>query len=583
MRSFVHDQYAALNFRDTLGDGETRPPNVPSWVSDLSDARRMAAYRILAAYLDNCARYYLPETMWQRPLATSIVGPDQYGHAVAAQTAASKSPAEKFREYGDPRLLVEQAAALVLGESQEITVPDAAPLPDDAPDDEKAAQVRAAQFADWLAGWADDERLLLRLYEQEDDSVGLGDGVLVLGWDPEAGRTRLRKFDIESYFPVLTGDQDADEFPNRVHFAWVECPRDGVEILHRLTYDRRQLPDGETRTYAYADKPSRWAVYQTHATWDLRYLRQDTGVYDLARDNAAIVVRADGTPVDELDIGVDFMPIVHVPNTPGGGRHFGRSMLLAVAQLLDDIGFADSDLAASSEAVGNTPLVVTGGAGSPAGLGRGPGVEWNLPAGGDAKLLDTSGVLTGQIAYLNYLLERLSVNTRLAEALLGRVKPNEVPSGYALGLGFAPTRSLISKMRLVRAEKHPLILKMAMRFAQVAGVLPAGPTPRAQITLGPYLPEDLAAAVERVRSLLTAHAISTETGVAMLIAAGFPIEDAEEEVARIHAERFDMAEQLLAATGDVAAVRKFLGMDPQEQPPTPPAPPSPPTPTPPAQ
>jgi hypothetical protein len=86
-----------------------------------------------------------------------------------------------------------------------------------------------------------------------------------------------------------------------------------------------------------------------------------------------------------------------------------------------------------------------------------------------------------------------------------------------------------------------------------------------------------------VRSLLTAHAISTETGVAMLIAAGFPIEDAEEEVARIHAERFDMAEQLLAATGDVAAVRKFLGMDPQEQPPTPPAPPSPPTPTPPAQ
>jgi hypothetical protein len=495
MRSFVHDQYAALNFRDTLGDGETRPPNVPSWVSDLSDARRMAAYRILAAYLDNCARYYLPETMWQRPLATSIVGPDQYGHAVAAQTAASKSPAEKFREYGDPRLLVEQAAALVLGESQEITVPDAAPLPDDAPDDEKAAQVRAAQFADWLAGWADDERLLLRLYEQEDDSVGLGDGVLVLGWDADAERPRLRKYDAESYFPVLSGDQD----------------------------------------------------------------------------------------VDELDIGVDFMPIVHVPNTPGGGRHFGRSMLLAVAQLLDDIGFADSDLAASSEAVGNTPLVVTGGAGSPAGLGRGPGVEWNLPAGGDAKLLDTSGVLTGQIAYLNYLLERLSVNTRLAEALLGRVKPNEVPSGYALGLGFAPTRSLISKMRLVRAEKHPLILKMAMRFAQVAGVLPAGPTPRAQITLGPYLPEDLAAAVERVRSLLTAHAISTETGVAMLIAAGFPIEDAEEEVARIHAERFDMAEQLLAATGDVAAVRKFLGMDPQEQPPTPPAPPSPPTPTPPAQ
>jgi hypothetical protein len=71
----------------------------------------------------------------------------------------------------------------------------------------------------------------------------------------------------------------------------------------------------------------------------------------------------DGREVNDLDIGIDFVPVIHVPNTPSGSKHFGRSLLLSVAQLLDDIGFADSDLAASSEFVGNTPVVTTGGTG----------------------------------------------------------------------------------------------------------------------------------------------------------------------------------------------------------------------------
>lgn len=582
MRRFVHDLWAPLNHRaETMGDGTARPQNVPMWVPDM-DARRMAAYRLLASYIDNCTRYYMPEKMWERP--TQIIQQDAGRLGTqSVELATGKSPAEKLREYGDARLLVEQAAALVLGESQEVVIPDAADVPDDAPDPEKTAQARAVQFDEWLHEWAEVERLLLRLYEQEDDSQGLGDGVLVLGWDVEAGRPRLRKYDVESYFPVLTGDQDADEFPNRVHFAWVECLPDDTEILHRLTYWRRQLPGNETRRYKYSDKPSRWAVYQTHATWELSKIRDDaTGLYDLSLRTAKFVVGSDGAEINDLDIGVDYMPIIHVPNTPSGGQHFGRSILLCVAQLLDDIGFADSDLAAASEAVGNTPVVVTGGAGQPGGLATGPGAQWNLPAGGDAKLLDTSGVLTGQINYVNHLLSRLSVNTRLADALLGRIQPNEVPSGYALGLGFAPTRSLISKMRLVRAEKHPLILKFAMRFAQQFGLLPEGPTPRAEIALGAYLPEDVQATIDRVAKLLEAKAISRRTGVQMLVNVGLPIDDAEDEVRRIEAKLFADALALFEATGDESYVLEFLGLEENENKPPQPTPPAPPGPEPPA-
>lgn len=553
MRDFVHDAWAALNHREAMGDGVTRPPNVAMWVPD-DEARRLAAYRILAAYLDNCTRYYLPEILWQRPVETRQVGP------ASAEIEVGKSPAEKFREYGDPQLLVEQAVALVLGDSQEIVVPDAAPVPDDAGDAEKQAQAAAQVFADWLDSFRDTEGLETRLIEQEEDSVGLGDGVLVLGFDADTQRVRLRKYDVESYFPVLSGDQDVDEFPNRVHFAWCERNTAGDEVLHRLTYDRRRLPDGQTVSYAYAETPSPWAVYRTHATWLLRNVDKGSGLFDLAESTATYLTDPDGTEVRELPVGVDFMPVVHIPNTPAGARHFGKSLLISVAQLLDDIGFADSDLAAASEVVGNTPVVTTGGVGGGP-LDRRPGAQWNMPAGGDAKLLDTSNVLTGQIGYKNDLLSRLSVNTRLAEALLGRVKPNEVPSGYALGLGFAPTRSLIGKMRLVRSRKHPLLLKFSMRLAQVNGILPAGPTPRAELSLGRYLPDDVQAAVDRAKALLSVHAISRHTAVRMLIDAGLPIDDAESEIDRIKAESMDDAVKLLEATGDEQQVWDFLGLD----------------------
>ncbi|MEH0588080.1 hypothetical protein QA942_29995 [Streptomyces sp. B21-106] len=46
----------------------------------------------------------------------------------------------------------------------------------------------------------------------------------------------------------------------------------------------------------------------------------------------------------------------------------------------------------------------------------------------------------------------------------------------------------------------------------------------------------------------------------MLMDAGYPIDDAQEEIERIQKRAFDAAARLADATGDNAAVREYLGL-----------------------
>ena len=568
-RPFVHDQWSPVGYASSVGDGTQRPPGARTWVDNV-DARRLAVYAKLAAYLDNVARYYLPDHMWDRP----VVRDDQKRIIDWAP-----APAEKQREYGDPALLVQQARSFVLGDDQTMVVPDAAPPPEDATPEEVEAQKRAEKFAQWIDNWVEQEALWLRLLEGEENAIGLSDGVYEITWDAEDGVPRTEVHDPGFYFPVLTGPSAAKSgrYPNRVHLAWEEQDQEtGVTWLHRKTYSREKLPIDEaglqtSRHYEYQEpgESSEWTVYYSYAKWDLSKTSGED-LYKLGTRNAVFFTDTDGvTPLDRKDMFLDFVPVVHVPNDAAGRRHFGRSLLLRIAQLLDELAATDTDLAANSSDLGSPPVITSSPVG-PAGLTAGPGAVWS---GIDAKLLDTSKALDAQIKYLEQLLDRLSRNTRLAKALLGDIAPNEVPSGIAYELGFAATKNLIREMRLVRSEKYPLIPRFAMRMAQQfrptesdPPVLPPGPTPRAEIRLGPFMPADKQAAVDRVVALLKARAISTLTGVQMLIEAGFSIDDAEDEVARIQAESMDAAVQLVEATGDVAAARRFLGLDPAAAP-----------------
>lgn len=544
----LFDSWTPMSFKRALG-GKKQPGiswAAPTWVGDHD--RRLLAYKILQAYQDNAARVFL---------GTSDQG-----------------KIDDHREYGDAALIVNQIVAALLGEGQEIVVPGA----DDEEPDESAVALQ-----DWLREWADRERLPLKLIETERNAVGLGDGVYVLGWNSEKGRPRLRVFDPGFYFPVI-GDNNEDDYPEKIHIAWeLESDVPGKRKVRRITWELGPIGpasspglvgriigadptplDGDvidetgriTRQYPWNDTPSTRTCYLTDAVWTLDATADNLD--DLTAGTAEYLADSDGE-INQRDLFIDFIPVVHVPNTVAIANHYGRSSIATVLQILDDLANADTDLQAASATTGKPVIALSGATFGNSKPTYTAGEVFEI---GDGRMdvLDTSASLDALIKYVEFLMARIAVNSRLPESVVGRIKPSEVPSGVALALSFGPLASMVGEMRLVRDEKYPLLLKFAHRLA-VAGGAPDVPTEfiPAKLEFGSFLPQDQQAAVDLVSSLLDKKAISLETAVRILAAAGLPIEDEQEEVNRIEARDFEGADALLTATGDETAVFDYLG------------------------
>lgn len=540
----VFDQWTPMSFKRSLGS--KRQPGTswvaPTWVGDHD--RRLLAYKVLQSYVDNAARHFLSDV--------------------------DEDKVRDHREYGDAALLVNQTVSATLGDGHQIVTEGAEGYNPDAEDADVDPAAKAAyEFQEWIREWAAKERFPLKLLECERNAVGLGDGVYTLGWSPQRGRARLRTYDPGFYFPALDDDADDDEFPDRVNIAWELVTEDpGTIRVRRIRWELVTLEDGATRNYAWNDEPSTLTCLMTDATWRID-TSKSKGVDDFSDGRAeyAVYTDPDGTERDwkDIDLLQDFLPVVHIPNTVSLSNHYGRSVLSTCLQLLDDLANADTDLQASSATTGKPPIVLSGSrlAGDEV-LKYEPGDVWEVGENGKLSMLDTSQALKALSEYIGGILARLSTNARLPESLLGRVKPSEVPSGLALRLSFGPLESMVEEMRQVRAEKYRLLFKLAHRMAlaaQLEGTPPEWvPT---DLEFGSYLPADQSAAVELVTKLLQSKppAISIETGVKILQAAGLPIDDVNEEVLAIQNQDFDGANTLLEALGDEQAVADYLGRD----------------------
>jgi len=257
-------------------------------------------------------------------------------------------------------------------------------------------------------------------------------------------------------------------------------------------------------------------------------------------------------------MNIDFIPVVHVPNTVSLQQHFGTSVLAPVMQILDDVQGTDTDLQAAAATTGTPPIAVTGRPGQTENqTSYGPGLIFYV-GDGSATVLDTSQSLDALLKLKDALLERLSVNSRTPEALLGRVKPNEVPSGIAMTLSFAPHTGLINEMRLVRKEKYRLLFKFVLRM------MGKPDTVAVDWVLGSFLPADRQEAMTMVVQLLGAKAISLETAVQLLAESGIPIDSWVNEIARIEARDVDTAMNLMSLTGDPNTGLSYLGLPPVE-------------------
>lgn len=589
----IIDTWAALSHKSPLSSipSAGRSWLAPSWTG--MHGRRLAAYKVLSAYLNNVAREFL----------------------VTRDNA--KASRDRHVEYGDPVTLRNAIVGTLMGDEQTIVVDGAddpmpdVPNPDDVIDpnstvadgpsvESERARISAARDRQaWLREWADAERLARKVFETERNAVGLGDGVYVLRWSVEKQRPRIVPYDPGFYFPVLSMN-DEEDFPTTVHLAWEYDETEGGEThrwVRRITYrlapiaPRAPEPLSATKTIAnlmtgtvaevelprnatqdasgqftrslpWNDTPTSITCYLTDAKWRL----EDVGrrlVQDIDFTKAQYEHNEQGDELRDLDLEIDFLPVVHVPNTVAESEHYGRSVLLDIAQILDELAAADTDLSAAAATTGTPAIALSGGAVGD--LAYGPGKVWNLPLNGRLDVMDTSKALDALLKYIDALLNRLSTNARVPASVVGRIDPSEIASGVLLALSFGPLKQLITEMRLVRDEKYPLLLKIVQRLAIAGGVL-QGDVEMAQLEFGSFLPSDRAEAVKLVRSLLgngtEAASISRVTALRLLVEAGFDLGDATEELDRIEAEDFHGAESLLRATGDEGNVFEYLQRQP---------------------
>lgn len=596
LRDLVIDAYSALTHKALVAESNRYGVLLPAWISP-QQQRRLAAYRTLAAYQENVARFLLRD---------GGLGTDD---------------AEAYREYGDASLLVQRVVAGVLGDTVSVVVegadeelgdlPELPDPPDDLPDDatdldrriyevqQEMWRERAEQAIDtwadalrnqpalqerqeWLRDWADRELLEQKVWECEGDAVGLGDGVYVLGISRTTGRVRLRVYPPDTYFPVLDDEAEARGYPSKVHLAWEFVERDDLgretTYVRRITYELGPIAGvdedgnlvGGTVTHPWGEVATE-TCYLTDATWRKPDAETGTDVDALTMGTAVFAENEDGEVLDRLDLGIPFLPVVHVPNTPADKEHFGRSVLSRVLQLLDDLASSDTDLQAAA-ALAGTPMAALSGERAPDQLEVRPGLVIGVGPNGRMDVIDLSGSVTSLQGVVDSLLDRLSVNAQVPAGLLGRIDPGEISSGIQLALSFSPFTQLVATLRLVRVHKYRLLLRFVQRMSQSAGFLEPGDTPDARLSFGSFLPEDQAATVDLVTKLVAAKALSRATAVLMLREVGLPIADIASELDAIAELDHEGGSALFDATGDDDAVRDYLRLGPggrDEEPPDP--------------
>jgi hypothetical protein len=590
LKTVIIDRWSWLNYKplysDQLGMPNRRafPEAHATWVP-AADERRLAAYKMLTAYDNN---------------------------QVAELTAfRDGDEARERREFGDPSMFVDTITSHVLGEEQTLTVPGAenAGGENTTPEAETAERVQTL-----LREWADEELLAMRLLQTERKAVSLGDGVYLLHWDSDKQRVRLKTYDPGFYFPVVGEDDDGSDFPDRIHLAW-ELPEDKARHLparlRRITYhldwirpqtangvDRTGRPvratvmsepadeqaaqpvlgrgdvlDGQgaiSRLYPWSEQPSYKTVYLTDATWELGDLKGPVDIDNLPLDKAHFATNGQGELLDHLDMLIDFLPVIHVPNTvPDPGEHWGQSSLAKVLQVFDEMSSSDTDSSRASATTGSPILAIAGKAvNAQTQYTAGPGMVFTLGEGGSITSVETSGNLAELRNHRKDLRDQAAATARIPAVALGTGDPAQFTSGYQLELALGPLDSLISAMRLARDHADRLLPKFVQRLFQ-AGQHPDWvglPVLPAKLMRGAYTPTDKAAVLQEVATAREAGLISLETAIRRLQDIGWPIDDAEDEIKRIDARSFAAARDLADALGNPDEVASFLGREAPDEP-----------------
>lgn len=328
----VIDIWSGADHKDPIG-------TAPGWASD-EDQRRLNFYATARAYIETVAR-----------LALADSDDDQ---------------ADEWQEYGDPGLLVDTIASRVLGDTIGVSIDgantDPPSIPDisnppEPPDETGVAEIdrvnaevyqaalevwairaaetldqwrgdiaaadRIVERIDYLEQWARRSGYWAAIVENETENiVPLGSGVYVYGWDAAAETPDFEIYEPDAYFPELSGKKQA-AFPDRVHLIWTYSEK-GKDWTQRITYELVPVEQVEgAPPILYETGDASMHCVKTHEVFPANAFKDPYG----PNKGGVIQETDDGTPIDRLPQGLDFIPVLHVPHTLSRSTHYGRSAL----------------------------------------------------------------------------------------------------------------------------------------------------------------------------------------------------------------------------------------------------------------
>jgi hypothetical protein len=588
------DQYSGFDHKEAM-----REDMHAFWLSSLvppDDRRRHMAYVVARAIHENCSRRLLP------------IGGD----------------AERFdqlREYGDAGAYAAAVSGGVLGtdilfsikganvELPEQPVLPHRPEPPTDPDEQgvlaaahqaqievwaqtsfeaieewkrrKMEQPALISAQDWLREWAENGQIEAKLRElYKEDVQPAGDGILAIHAFP-GQMPEVTLWDPESYFPKFP-DGMITQFADNVSLGYEYQDDNGDAWFRRVKYELVDLEDEETgapssRPSPYSTVPTSTTCLMTDASYRLTGKESDVqSIHDLddvVPDEVASFIDESGREVEMLnyDMGIDFIPLIHIPANPASKTHFGRSIYLRGAQLLDDLYQSDTSIMSAANLAGNPPIVVSGAivqAGADGRVDLGPGTVVSTPeASGGLDKLDMTGELRALMEHRSELRKRAAQIFQVPEGVMGQASPEKIASGITLELTFTPFERLVVESRLAVDPKLALFLKFVMRLAVVAkspGWEKVASVPPAMVKLGSFMPTDLPGLVEMVSVLRSAKVITRKVAATWLQSAGVGIEDIEQLLAELDAEDTERALDLEAMFG-AAIAAKSLGIEIDEE------------------
>jgi hypothetical protein len=380
-----------------IGDDPATDPSLPRWVPN-EDRRRLKAYEVLDKL------FYLDDD-----------GPDTQIDMRRVRLGAVPYAIQVLRD-------------LTVGGKQHIKVRGA---------DAEGADTTLANTQKSLEDWARRSKLFPKIQHGEETASRLGDVFYRIRVGRWRGKNDVKLDVIHPSFVFPT--YNADEELSSVTLLWEEVHHtDGVEktVLYRDTY--RIVDDTVRETAGW------YEFKRVPSLDDLKLDRYDT--------------TPDGTPINDLDLGIPVIPIYHLTNfyTDSG---FGQSDLAFVTDLCEEINATDTDLAAAASLLGIPPLVVAGlkgrvkdGESTKSSIEVGAGKVYTVDTqGGKVEYLDNSLLLKCLTEYGDRMETKLFRGLRLGKLFSGQTDNiRDIESAGALKTLLASLYARIDQKRTVR-------------------------------------------------------------------------------------------------------------------------------------